>query len=133
MKELKDLKGYTYLIDPVTKEMGLRLAMISMLGDSDYKETRTQKRFSDVTQDVRNRLQKWQNYHEHNSCSTPGSPYGVADEVADAIYQARKISTPMSINKPDPELNLNVSDESILTAMDLAKSKETSGLVKYLF
>ena len=86
-----------------------------------------------MTEQVRYRLQRWQDYYENRTHSTPGAAYSAADEVADAIYQARKASLPLSINAPDPKLNLNVSDESILTAINLAKSKETRGLIRLLF
>lgn len=60
---------------------------------------------------VRTRLQQWADYYEHRSSSTPGTAYTSADKVADEIYEARRPS--LSINKPDPKLDLNVSDSTI--------------------
>ncbi|MBI1969804.1 hypothetical protein HYS48_03865 [Candidatus Woesearchaeota archaeon] len=67
-------------------------------------------------------LQRWSDYHEHRSVSTPGSAYTDADRVADAIYQARR---PLpSINTPDPKLDLNVSTSTIERLLEKAQRGE---------
>ena len=75
---------------------------------------------------VRARLQEWRDYHEGRSMSTPGPAYSASDKVADAIYQSRKPT--LSINTPDPELDLSVSDQAIQVALG-----RTSAGEKYIF
>ncbi|MEK6982769.1 MAG: hypothetical protein AABX38_07580 [Candidatus Micrarchaeota archaeon] len=75
------------------------------------KPTEKKPDFRGMVEAVRSRLSAWQAYHDHQSCYMPSSPHTEADEVADAIYRARK---PILSNRlPDPELNLRVSDQTI--------------------
>ncbi len=72
------------------------------------------------------RLKQWKNYHEHNSNSTPSPAYGVADKVADAIFQARKPR--LQNNTSDPVIDLRVSPEAIMQSYERAKKGH-----KYIF
>jgi len=80
----------------------------------------------DQVEAVRGRLQEWRDYHEGRSNSHPGTAYFASDKVADAIYQARKPT--LSINTPDPKLDLRVSDEAVQVALGKASAGE-----KYIF
>ncbi len=72
---------------------------------------------------VRDRLRQWTEYHEQRTHFKPKRTDSFCDEVADIIYETRKAQT--------EKLDLNISNESILTAFDLAQNKE--GLSKLLF
>lgn len=65
-----------------------------------------------VVEAVRSRLEQWRAYHEHRANSTPSPSYTPEDRFADALYMARKPT--LSMNTPDPKLNLSISDEDIL-------------------
>ncbi len=75
---------------------------------------------------VRTRLNRWRDYDEHSSNSTPGKAYTPEDMVADAIYRMRRPSP--SMNTPDPRLNLEVSDSTIRQLLEKVRKDE-----KYLF
>ena len=68
---------------------------------------------------VRDRLDQWRSYHEHNTASMPGPAYFPTDKVADAIYRSRKPL--LSISLPDPRLDLDISDEAVEGALLRAK------------
>jgi hypothetical protein len=100
----------------VNTERFIKICFLYFYGDSMYSEVGS----------VRSRLEEWRDYFENRSNFTPGAPYSVADEVADAIYQARKPIRSSTL--PDPTLNLNVPDSAIQDALRKARAGE-----KYIF
>ena len=139
MIEPRNSKSYAAWINPATRRMELTLATIPILGDKDYSPKSDQK-YMDLKREERNSgdtneplinfqriirvrqiLSQWADYHESRSSSQPATGHSVEQQVAEDIYRFKKPM--MSVNTPEPKLDLRVSDTEILLRCSIASKK----------